>query len=135
MKCQGSNPIRKLFYWRYFSNGVDKIFKMYYIKLVNLNFNLTKIMEHYTDTIVEKTFLEKEKQIEGAKQAFNLAFDEYCEKNNGDLPDLTESSVVMFVQNRPEMNRALNQLKLIRSTDWPEIALEVLKERIMDKKD
>lgn len=92
-------------------------------------------MEHYAESVVEKTLSDKDLQIEGAKRAFNLAFDEYSKKHDGDLPDLTESTVDMFVKSRPEMGRALANLKLVNSNEWAGIALEVLKNKMIIIKD
>lgn len=91
-------------------------------------------MAHYTESIVEKTRSEKENQLEGVKRAFNLAIDEYAEKYNGDLPDLTESSVINFVRVRPELNRALENCHLVGKNEWARIALEVMQERISTAK-
>ncbi|PIT88032.1 MAG: hypothetical protein COU29_04500 [Candidatus Magasanikbacteria bacterium CG10_big_fil_rev_8_21_14_0_10_36_32] len=90
--------------------------------------------ESYTKRVVEETQSEKEKQLDGVRRAFQVAFDEYAEKQDGNLPDLTESSVEMFVKMRPALDRALGTCKLINSTDWAVIALSVLQERMLEKK-
>ena len=92
-------------------------------------------MEHYTKNVIDKTKSEKEQQAEGVHRAFNLAFDNYAAKFNGELPDLTESSVDMFIQSRPELRRALAGCQLINHNEMVNIALEVMRERIERKQD
>ncbi len=84
--------------------------------------------------IMNETLSEREKQLEGVRRAFNVVFDEYAKKYDGDMPDLTESSASMFVQTRPALKRALDACKLVNQTEWPAIALSVLEERIFVKK-
>lgn len=92
-------------------------------------------MEHYTKNVVDKTRSEKERQAEGVRQAFNLAFDNYAVKFNGDLPDLTEDSINLFIQSRPELQRALAGCQLINRSEMANIALEIMRERIKQKQD
>lgn len=84
--------------------------------------------------IINETISKREQQLEGVKRAFNIALDEYSEKMSGNLPDLTENSVSMFVQARPALKRALDGCQLVNQTEWPAIALSVLEERIFLKK-
>ncbi len=95
---------------------------------------MANMAERAAQGIMNETLSEREKQVEGVRHAFDVVFEKYKEKYGGDLPDLTQDSVSMFIQMRPDLKRALDKCKLVNQSEWSAIALSVLEKKMFVKK-